>query len=39
MVHPFVSAPNFVTPSMGVLFPILRETFLKESYFSDWGRD
>jgi hypothetical protein len=25
MVHPFVSAPNFVsvTPSMGVLFPIL----------------
>jgi hypothetical protein len=26
MVHPLVSAPNFVsvTPSMGVLFPILR---------------
>ena len=26
MVHPFISAPNFVsvTPSMGVLFPILR---------------
>jgi hypothetical protein len=26
MVHPFVSAPNFVsvTPSMGVLFAILR---------------
>jgi hypothetical protein len=26
MVHPFVSAPNFVsvTPSMGVLFPIIR---------------
>jgi hypothetical protein len=26
MVHPFVLAPNFVsvTPSMGVLFPILR---------------
>jgi hypothetical protein len=26
MVHPFVIAPNFVsvTPSMGVLFPILR---------------
>jgi hypothetical protein len=26
MVHPFVSAPNVVsvTPSMGVLFPILR---------------
>jgi hypothetical protein len=28
MVHPFVSAPNFVsvTPSMGVLFPILRRS-------------
>jgi hypothetical protein len=27
MVHPFISAPNFVsvTPSMGVLFPILGE--------------
>jgi hypothetical protein len=27
MVHPFVTAPNFVsvTPSMGVLFPILRK--------------
>ena len=26
MLHPFISAPNFVsvTPSMGVLFPILR---------------
>jgi hypothetical protein len=26
MVHPFITAPNFVsvTPSMGVLFPILR---------------
>jgi hypothetical protein len=26
MVHPFISAPNFVsvTPSMGVLFPLLR---------------
>jgi hypothetical protein len=26
MVHPFISAPNFVsvTPSMGVLFPNLR---------------
>jgi hypothetical protein len=26
MVHPFVSAPNFVsvTPPMGVLFPVLR---------------
>jgi hypothetical protein len=36
MVHPFISAPNFVsvTPSMGVLFPILRRgivsIFLKE---------
>ena len=29
MVHPFVSAPNFVSviPSMGVLFPILRSEF------------
>ena len=28
MVHPFVSAPNFVsvTPSMGILFPILRRS-------------
>jgi hypothetical protein len=25
MVHPFVSAPNFVTPSMGILLPILRK--------------
>jgi hypothetical protein len=27
MVHTFVSAPNFVsvTPSMGILFPILRK--------------
>jgi hypothetical protein len=27
MVHPFVSAPNFVsvTPFMGILFPILRK--------------
>jgi hypothetical protein len=26
MVHPFITAPNFVsvTPSMGVLFPFLR---------------
>jgi hypothetical protein len=26
MVHPFISAPNFVsvTPSKGVLFPLLR---------------
>jgi hypothetical protein len=29
MVHPFISAPNFVsvTHSMGVLFPILRRGF------------
>jgi hypothetical protein len=28
MVHPFISAPNFVsvTPSMGILFPILRKS-------------
>jgi hypothetical protein len=27
MVHPFLSAPNFVSvaPSMGILFPILRK--------------
>jgi hypothetical protein len=24
IVHPFILAPNFVTPSMGILFPILR---------------
>jgi hypothetical protein len=24
MVHPFILAPNFVTPFMGILFPILR---------------
>jgi hypothetical protein len=24
LVHPFILAPNFVTPSMGILFPILR---------------
>ena len=37
MVHPFVSAPNFVsTPSMGVLFPTLRRgkvTTLWSSFF------
>jgi hypothetical protein len=45
MVHPFISAPNFVsvTPSMGVFFPILRRG--KVSTFgcvgvlrSGWGR-
>jgi hypothetical protein len=40
MVHPFVSAPNFVyvTPSMGVFFPILRRgkvtTLWSSFYFS-----
>jgi hypothetical protein len=38
MDHPFVSAPNFVsvTPSMGVLFPILRRgivSTLQSSFF------
>jgi hypothetical protein len=38
MVHPFISAPNFVsvTPSMGVLFPILRRGIvptLQSSFF------
>jgi hypothetical protein len=38
MVHPFVSAPNFVcvTPSMGVLFPLLRRDIvstLQSSFF------
>jgi hypothetical protein len=38
MVHPFISAPNFVsiTPSMGVLFPILRRRIVStlQSSFS-----
>jgi hypothetical protein len=39
MIHPFVSGPNFVsvTPSMGVLFPILRrgkESTLGSSFLS-----
>jgi hypothetical protein len=38
MVHPFISAPNFVsvTPSLGVLFPILRRgivSTLQSSFF------
>jgi hypothetical protein len=38
MVHPFISAPNFVsvTPSMGVLFPNLRRgivSTLQSSFF------
>jgi hypothetical protein len=38
MVHPFISAPNFVsvTPSMGVLFPLLRRgivSILQSSFF------
>jgi hypothetical protein len=42
MVHPFVSAPNFVsvTPSMDVLFPILRrgkESTLGSSFLSFMG--
>jgi hypothetical protein len=38
MVHPFVSAPNFVsvTPSMGVLFPILRRGKLFTLCSSKW---
>jgi hypothetical protein len=36
MVHPFISAPDFfsVTPSMGVLSPILREGELSTLYSS-----
>jgi hypothetical protein len=38
MVHPFISAPNFVsvTPSKGVLFPLLRRgivSTLQSSFF------
>jgi hypothetical protein len=38
MAHPFITAPNFVsvTPSMGVLFPILRRDMvstLQSSFF------
>jgi hypothetical protein len=31
MVHPFISAPNFVsvTPSRGVLFPLLRRGIVR----------
>jgi hypothetical protein len=43
MVHPFISAPNFVsvTPSMGVLFPILRrgEVSTKIQETADAGKD
>jgi hypothetical protein len=37
MVHPFVSAPNFVSvsPSMGVLFPILRRGKVSTLWSSD----
>ena len=43
MVHPFISAPNFVsvTPSMGVLFPILRRgivSTLQSSFFLSFMR-
>jgi hypothetical protein len=41
MVDPSISAPNFVsvTPSMGILFPLLRrnEVFLKTSQDQCWG--
>jgi hypothetical protein len=42
-VHPFVTAPNFVsvTPSMGVLFPILRRgmvSTLQSSFFLSFMR-
>jgi hypothetical protein len=44
MVHPFISAPNFisVTPSMGVLFPILRRgivSTLQSSFFLSFMED
>jgi hypothetical protein len=34
MVHPFISAPNFVsvTPSKGVLFPLLRRGIVYPGY-------
>jgi hypothetical protein len=43
MVHPFVTAPNFVsvTPSIGVLFPILRRgkvSTLWSSFFLSFMR-
>ena len=43
MVHPFISAPNFVsvTPSMGVLFPFLRKgkvSTLWSSFFLNFMR-
>ena len=43
MVHPFVTAPNFVsvTPSMGVLFPFLRKgkvSTLWSSFFLNFMR-
>jgi hypothetical protein len=36
MVHPFISAPYFVsvTPSMGVLFPLLRRGIVSTLQFS-----
>ena len=33
MVHPFFLAPNFVTPSMGILFPILG----RNEVFTRWS--
>jgi hypothetical protein len=37
MVHPFISAPNFVsvTPSMGVLLPILRRGKVSTLWFNE----
>jgi hypothetical protein len=37
MVHPFVTAPNVVsvTPTMGVLFPVLRRGKLSSNYLLD----
>jgi hypothetical protein len=36
MVHPFILAPNFVsvTPSIGILFPILRRNEVSTHWFS-----
>jgi hypothetical protein len=39
VVHPFVTAPNFVsaTPSMGVLFPFLRKGKVSGLQFQRFG--
>jgi hypothetical protein len=38
MVHPFISAPNFfsVTPSMGILFTILRRNVVSTRWSSSF---